>query len=135
MEVAVSAAYGTSRVGGAPLSEWLQAGNITTTLFAGLFRPVASLRQQIEEVSTQLYPSNGQVCIITSFEGGRGTCCTKHFDTFAGVTSRCTAKPPYTVITGVTLESLSAKNGVCSYVLIAYQASLTRCKLKAVGRE
>lgn len=60
-EVVASAAYGTSLVGGTPLSEWLQAGNITTSLFAGLFRPVASLRQQIAEVSTQLFPSSGQV--------------------------------------------------------------------------
>lgn len=61
VEVVASAAYGTSLVGDAPLSEWLQAGNITTTLLAGLFRPVASVRQQIEEVSTQLFPANGKV--------------------------------------------------------------------------
>lgn len=69
VEVVVSAAYGTSLVGGAPLSEWLQAGNITTTLFAGLFRPVASVRQQIVETSTQLFPLNGQVCFPVSEDG------------------------------------------------------------------
>eukprot|EP00903_Cladosiphon_okamuranus_P007624 g7393.t1 len=60
VEVVASAAYGTSLVGDTPLSEWLQVGNISTTLFSGLFRPVASLRQEIAEVSTQLFPSTGQ---------------------------------------------------------------------------
>lgn len=68
VEIVASAAFGASLVGGAPLSEWLQAGNMTTTLFAGLFRPVASLRQRIAQVSARIFPSSGQVC-FAAFRG------------------------------------------------------------------
>ncbi len=61
VEVVASSSYGNSTVGDAPLSDWLQPGNITTTLFAGLFRPVAPVRKLVADATAQLYPSTGQV--------------------------------------------------------------------------
>lgn len=61
MEFLASTAYGNSAVGGIPVSEWMKAGNITATLFAGLFRPVAPLRERISAAAARLFPASGQV--------------------------------------------------------------------------
>ncbi|CAN0315750.1 unnamed protein product [Pylaiella littoralis] len=50
-----SPAYGSSKVGNTPISEWLSSGRAAQTLFAGLFRPVATVRQRLADESARLY--------------------------------------------------------------------------------
>lgn len=61
VEVVSSTAYGNAKVGNIPLSEWLPVGTASQTLFAGLFRPIAPVRQSIEEAARKLYPGAGKV--------------------------------------------------------------------------
>ena len=61
VEIMSSPAYGSSKVGGTLLSEWLPAGRASKTLFTGLFRPVAAVEQRVTEESARLFPAEGQV--------------------------------------------------------------------------
>lgn len=61
VEIMSSPAYGSSKVGGTLISEWLQAGSASKTLFAGLFRPVATIERRVAEESRRLFPAEGQV--------------------------------------------------------------------------
>ncbi|CAM9919835.1 unnamed protein product [Pylaiella littoralis] len=54
VELVSSPAYGSSKVGSIPLSEWLTAGRTTETLFAGLFRPVDAVRHLFDDYHGRL---------------------------------------------------------------------------------
>ncbi|CAM9783560.1 unnamed protein product, partial [Ectocarpus fasciculatus] len=60
VEFMSSPAFGSSKVGGTLISEWLRAGRASQTLFPGLFRPVAAVRQRIADESARLFPVEGQ---------------------------------------------------------------------------
>ncbi|CAN0110188.1 unnamed protein product [Pylaiella littoralis] len=61
VEVVSSPAYGSSKVGGILISEWLASGRASQTLYPGLFRPVVAVRHKVADESAKLFPAEGPI--------------------------------------------------------------------------